>query len=190
MCKQVFRRTMRAPITSRRNHTMFGLTTLGSFHTVISIIAVAAGLIALVRDREITPRNTLGQVYLWTTVVTCITGFGIFQHGGFGKPHALGVITLIVLAVLNLAGRGIGFGRSSRYVETVGYSLTFFFHLVPALAETFTRLPSGSPVFSSPEDPILQALDGFLFLLFLVGATWQVRRLRAGGIERSLLRGA
>ena len=51
---------------------MFGLTTLGSFHTVISIIAVAAGLIALVRDREITPRNTLGQVYLWTTVVTCI----------------------------------------------------------------------------------------------------------------------
>jgi hypothetical protein len=37
-------------------------------------------------------------VYIWTTVLTCLTGFGIFQHGGFGKPHALGVITLLVLA--------------------------------------------------------------------------------------------
>ncbi len=33
------------------------------------------------------------------TILTCVTGFGIFQHGGFGKAHMLGIITLVVLAI-------------------------------------------------------------------------------------------
>ncbi len=61
---------------------MFGLTQLGMIHTAISLVAVAAGLIALVRDKEISPRNMLGKVYVITTVLVCLTGFGIFQHGG------------------------------------------------------------------------------------------------------------
>ncbi len=48
---------------------MFGLTQLGVIHTAISLIAVAAGLIALVRDKEISPRNILGKVYVITTVL-------------------------------------------------------------------------------------------------------------------------
>jgi len=33
------------------------------------------------------------------TAITSPTGFGIFQHGGFGKPHVLGIVTLLVLAI-------------------------------------------------------------------------------------------
>src|SRR5256885_15361309 len=76
---------------------MFGLTPLGTFHTAISLIAVVAGFIALARDREISTRSAAGAVFFWGTVITCLTGFGIFQHGGFGKPHVLGIVTLIVL---------------------------------------------------------------------------------------------
>src|SRR6267154_3039444 len=116
---------------------MFGLTQLGMIHTAISLIAVAAGLIALIRDKEISPRNTLGKVYVIATIIVCLTGFGIFQHGGFGKPHALGIITLITLAVIAAANKK-SFGSLSPYVETIGYSLTFFFHIVPAITETAT----------------------------------------------------
>lgn len=168
---------------------MLGLTTLGLIHTAISLVALAAGAAALVRDHEISPRNGLGKVYLWTTVITCLTGFGIFEHGGFGKPHALGVITLLVLGVAALAQRTGVFGRAAVYVATVSYSLSFFFHFIPGATETFTRLPLGSPLFSSPEDPALQKVVGVLFLLFLVGATLQVRRLRAaraGGGQRTI----
>jgi uncharacterized membrane protein len=76
---------------------MVGLTPLGTFHTAISLIAVVAGFIALVRDKEISPKNLVGKIYVITTVITCLTGFGIFQHGGFGKPHVLGIITLVVV---------------------------------------------------------------------------------------------
>jgi uncharacterized membrane protein len=157
---------------------MFGLNNLGLFHTAISVVALAAGAAALIRDKEITSRNGLGQVYLWTTIITCLTGFGIFHHGGFGKPHALGVLTLLVLGAAVVTERTGLFGRVSAYVATLSYSLTFLLNFIPGITETFTRLPAGQPLFSSPEDPALQPVIGVVFLLFLVGATLQVLRLR------------
>lgn len=160
---------------------MFGLTSLGVVHTAISLVALAAGVICFVRYKEILAGTTLGQTYIWTTVLTCLTGFGIFQHGGFGKPHVLGILTLLVLGIAALARKPGRFGRATRYIETVSYSLTFFFHLIPGFTETFTRFPSGAPLFSSPEDPALLKVIGVVFVLFLIGAALQVRRLRAGG---------
>jgi hypothetical protein len=158
---------------------MLGLTNLGIVHTAISLVAVGAGIAALIRDKEITSRNGAGKLYIWTTVLTCLTGFPIMQHGGFGKPHALGIITLIVLVVAWQAGRGKWFGRASRYVGVVSYSATFLFHMIPAFTETATRLPVGAPLAASPEAPGLQAAIGAVFVFFLIGATLQVRRLRA-----------
>jgi uncharacterized membrane protein len=158
---------------------MFGLTQLGVIHTAISLVAVAAGLIALVRDKEISPRNMLGKVYVITTVLVCLTGFGIFQHGGFGKPHTLGIITLVVLGVAYVAGYTKLYGRLSPYIETISYSATFLFHLIPGITETTTRLPLGAPLLANAEAPALQAASGVLFVLFLIGAALQVRRLRA-----------
>lgn len=158
---------------------MFGLTQLGIIHTAISLIAVGAGAIALFRDKEISPRNGLGKTYIITTLITVLTGFGIFQHGGFGKPHVLGVVTLIVLAIAFAAGRTRLFGRASLYVETVSYSATFFFHFIPGFTESLTRLPLGAPVLASQEAPELQVITAILFVAFLLGAWLQVRRLRA-----------
>jgi uncharacterized membrane protein len=157
---------------------MFGLTSLGVIHTAISLVAVAAGLIALLRDKQITSGNRLGQVYFVTTLLTAVTGFGIFQHGGFGKPHALGILTLLVLVVIMVAYRTQFYGRWSRVVEVVGYSATFLFHMIPAVTETTTRLPLGAPLLASAEAPALQVATAMMGLLFLIGAYFQVRRLR------------
>jgi hypothetical protein len=159
---------------------IFGLTSLGVVHTPISLVAVAAGIVSLVRYREISPGNLTGQVYVVTTILTCLTGFGIFQHGGFGKPHALGIITLVVLGIVALAGSTKVFGRASRYVETIGYSATFLFHLIPGITETTTRLPLGAPLLSSPDAPELQVASGVLLVAFLIGAALRARRLHAG----------
>ena len=160
---------------------MFGLTPLGVVHTAISLVAVAAGLIALLRDGRITPGNTLGRVYIWTTVLTCLTGFGIFQHGGFGKPHVLGIVTLLVLGLATIAGRTALFGAASAAVETVSYSMTFFFHMIPGVTETTTRLPLGAPLLPNADAPQLVVATGVLFVLFVIGAVWQVLRLRKAG---------
>jgi uncharacterized membrane protein len=165
---------------------MFGLTPLGTLHTAISLAALLAGAVVLWRDREITSRTLTGQIFLIGTVLSCLTGFGIFQRGGFGNPHILGVITLVVMAGAFAAERAVVFGALSRYVASVGYSLTFFFHFIPGTVETLTRLPAGAPYLASPDDPKAQPIVAVFFFLFLVGATLQVRRLRlARAVARS-----
>ncbi|NYE59415.1 putative membrane protein [Duganella sp. 1224] len=149
---------------------MSGLTTLGLIHTVISLVAVGAGVVGLARDKRIDPGNRAGQTYVVMTILTCLTGFGIFQHGGFGKPHALGVLTLLVLAAAWAL-------RSRVVVQTVLLSLTFFFHMIPAFTETLTRLPAGAPLLADAEAPELKAITGVLFLLLVIGVTLQVRHL-------------
>lgn len=158
----------------------YGLTPLGIVHTAISLVAVVAGLIALLRYLEISPATRAGRIYVVATVLTCLTGFGIFQHGGFGKPHVLGIVTLVVLALAALAGRWRLFGRLSAYVAVVSYSLTFFFHMIPGVTETATRLPLGAPWVSDPDtSAALQRIISALFVVFLAGAVLQVLRLRA-----------
>src|SRR5437870_7899903 len=138
---------------AREELSMFGTTAFGLFHTVISLLAVAAGVVALVRYKEIGTRTGAGMTYVALTVATCVTGFFIFHHGGFGKPPALGIVTLLVLGVAAIAGYSNVFGRASRYVETVSYSATFFFHMIPAITETSTRLPAGAPLVANADAP-------------------------------------
>ena len=157
---------------------MFGLTPLGIIHTAISLGAVITGAMSLLRDGKISWENLIGKVYTGTTIITCLTGFGIFQHGGFGKPHLLGVITLVVFELIYVAHKN-KLGKISPYVVTVGYSLTFFFNIIPGITETATRLPQDAPLASGPEDPNIQMAIGICFLLFLILATVQVRKLRS-----------
>ncbi len=160
---------------------MFGLTPLGIIHTLISLVAVATGAMLLTHNKRIAYGNPTGRIYVWTTIITCLTGFGIYQHGGFGKAHVLGIITLIVLGIAWWAEtQNNSFGKRTPYIEVVAYSVTFFFHLVPGVTETATRLPLDAPLASSPEDANIQAAIGVCFLLFLIGATWQVLKMKRG----------
>jgi uncharacterized membrane protein len=161
---------------------MLGLTSLGVVHTAISLVALAAGTTALFRYRHIAWAQVTGRWYIVATALTCLTGFGIFQHGGFGKPHALGIITLVVLAVAVGAELRGWFGNISRYVATVAYSATYLFHWIPGITETTTRLPLGDPLVSSPDAPELQIASATLFMLFLIGAAVQVLRLHAQSV--------
>lgn len=160
---------------------MLGLTTLGVFHTAISLIAVVSGFWAVIRDKEISPRNRLGQTYLVTTLITAVTGLGIFQHGGFGPPHVLSILTLVALALGTIAAASRVFGRASRYVQAISYSSTLFFHMIPGVTETSTRLPPSAPFVASPDSPELQVVALVLLVVFLIGLTLQIRWLRASG---------
>jgi hypothetical protein len=157
---------------------MFGLTAIGMVHMAISVVAVLSGVVCLVRAGAIDGVTIVGKVYFWTTLLTCLTAFGIFAHGGFGKGHALAVLTLVELAVATGAERYCAFGKVlSRYIATVSYSATLFSHLIPGVTEATTRLPLGAPLFSGANDPELQKLTQLMLVMFLLGAAVQVRML-------------
>lgn len=158
---------------------MLNISPFGMFHTAIALVAVFFGIRSLVRYGEIGTRTRSGALYVWLTAATAFTGLFIFRHGGFGAPHMLAIATLVVLAAAAMAERAGGSGLA-RYITVLGNSLTLFFHLIPGLTETGTRIPIGDPAFTGPEDPVLKAIVGVGFLVYLAGAAVQATRIRRG----------
>ena len=161
-----------------RTLTVFALTPLGLFHTLVSLVCVVAAFVALFREGEVSPRRPWGRIYLVTLLITTLTGFPIFRNGQVGPPHILGVVTLVVLALAALAGRTRVFGRASLAVETVSYSFTVFLLMIPTVTETLTRVPPSAPWVASPEAAVFPPLYLALLVVFVAGAVWQVRRIR------------
>lgn len=158
---------------------MSALSPFGVVHTVISLVALGAAVTAFLRDGRIDPGNGAGKLYVGATACTALSGLFIFAHGGFGKPHVLALITLATLLLAWLVRRARMFGRAWLAVETVLYSLTFFFHMVPGVTETATRLPVGAPLVASADAPALAVAYAAMFCLFVAGSIRQVRVLRA-----------
>jgi uncharacterized membrane protein len=154
------------------------LTPLGIVHTLLSLVAVVAALVALVRDGGIAPRSGVGRVYIWSLVATCVTGLPIFRHGTIGPPHISGVLTLAAFAVAFIAPKGV-FGRASARIETISYWATLLLLGIATVTETLTRLPPSAPLVASPDAGVLKVLYLGLLVLFVIGVTRQLRRLPA-----------
>lgn len=157
---------------------MLNISPFGMFHTLLGLAAVVFGFLALFRRGEIAYADRRGRMFVWLTIGTCVTGFFIFRHGGFGKPHMLGILTLVVLAFAYAAERRAAVAVWARYASAAMYTLTLFFHFIPGFTETLIRVPVAAPFASGPDDPKLAAIIGIVFALFLIGMAVQALRIR------------
>ena len=121
----------------------------------------------------------MGKTYVVTTFLTAATGLFIFQHGGFGPPHVVAILTIVALIVGTVAATTRFYGRASRYVQAVAFTTTILFHMIPAFNETLTRIPPGAPIASSPQAPIMQVIIAVLLVIYAIGLTLQIRWMRA-----------
>jgi len=136
-----------------------------------------AGFTALAKCREIGLATEPGRTYVLLTIATCVSGLFIFRHGTFGVPHAIAVLTLIVLILAIAAEK-----RDLRSSVALRVGGRLFGDALPrhdpAVTETATRIPPGAPLAAGPEAPGLRAAVGLAFLVLLIGAALQVRSIR------------
>jgi uncharacterized membrane protein len=158
---------------------MAGLTTLGAVHTAIALVGFGAGIAALARDYEIRFSNGTGKCYVLFTFLAAFSGLFIFNHGGFGPPQVLSILTLFSLAAGVLASTQKLFGKASGHVELICFTTTILFHLIPAFTESLIRLPVGAPLLQSPDAPEFKAIYGTLLVLYGTGLALQLRWFNA-----------
>ena len=158
---------------------MPAITPIGWFHTGIAILALLAGLYSLVRYKFIKPANTSAQVYLVCTFLAAATSLVIFNQGGFGPAHILGILTLMALAGGFLVWKIPVFKPWAKYLEALCFSATFLFHMIPAITDAMLRLPVGNPMATTIEDPRIRGFYLLFLLMFVVGYALQVRLLRS-----------
>jgi hypothetical protein len=128
-------------------------------HVLLSLIGIFAGAVVL---SAIIDGRLLGgwnAVFLVTTIATSVTGF--LFHSSFGPPHAIGVISLVVLAiaVVALYGRQLaGFWRASYAATAV---LALYLNVFVGVVRAFQKLPfleSLAPTQSEPSFLAAQSL--------------------------------
>lgn len=145
------------------------ITILGWAHTVIGIAALLVGVYTLAKFKVITAQQAAGRIYLVATLITAVTSLMIYNQGGFGPAHVLGVLTLLALAAGFLVTKIKLLSGIADYFQAFCYSSTFLFHMIPAITDGLRRLPVGDPVVTDPHDPILGQFYLLFLVLFLVG---------------------
>jgi hypothetical protein len=152
------------------------LSTLGIIHTAISIIALLVAFYALYREGRINPASGPVKLYIWLTVITCVTGFPIMKTGHLTPGHYLAIIIVVLLPLGIYAGKL--FGKIAPYAQVIIMSATLFLSLVPAVVETLTRIPLDHPIADGPNAPLVTIGLTILFVLFIAGIIYQIFKLR------------
>jgi hypothetical protein len=145
------------------------LNTFTIVHVIISLLAIASGLVVFYGLLTGKRFAGLTAFFLATTVATIASGFG-FPFTRFLPSHAIGVLSLIILAVAIYARY---FQRDSRgwqrvYVATALTAL--YFNVFVLVVQSFQKIPMLKPLApTQAEAPFFLAQLAVLVAFLILG---------------------
>jgi hypothetical protein len=120
---------------------VFGMTHLTFVHVLLSLIGIFAGLVVLFG--LLTSKQFKGwtAVFIWSTVATSVTGF-LFPFHRFLPSHAVGIISLILLAIAIYALYGLHLAGAWRRIYAVTAVLALYLNVFVLIAQLFAKVPA------------------------------------------------
>jgi glucose-6-phosphate-specific signal transduction histidine kinase len=138
-------------------------------------VAIASGIIVLFGMLGSKRLNGLTALFLLTTVLTSVTGFGFpFTH--LSPAHKLGIISLVVLAIALLARYSFHMAGSWRWIYVVTAAMALYLNVFVLVVQSFEKVPALHALApTQTEGPFKIAQLGVL-VLFLVLTVMAVRK--------------
>lgn len=139
---------------------MFNPLTLVGFHTIVSFVAIVAGLLVVARVLAGSLPALLTEVFLATAVITSATGF-LFPFHQVLPSHVVGAVALVVLAATLLAQYVFHFAGPWRAIYVVGLVASLYLLLFVLIAQGFNKidlLHRLAPTQSEPPFAIAQVI--------------------------------
>ena len=150
---------------------ILGLSTSAftTLHVVITLIAIASGFVVMFGMLGSHRLAGWTALFLLTTVLTSVTGF-FFPINGFTPALAVGAISLLVLAIAQLALYGKHLDGAWRWIYVATAVTALWFNVFVLIAQGFMKVaslhalaPNGS------EPPFLIAQSAALMFLAVFG---------------------
>jgi hypothetical protein len=120
---------------------IFDITTFTLIHTLISLVAIVAGLVVvggLVAGARLDGWTGL---FLVTTALTSITGFG-FPFTRLLPSHYIGILSLVLMVPVIIARYRKHLEGTWRGVYVVGSVLVLYLNLFVLVDQLFRRIPA------------------------------------------------
>jgi hypothetical protein len=155
----------------------FNLETYTLLHVVISLIGIVSGAVAVAGLLSGKRLDTTTAVFLSTTVLTSLTGYGFpFDH--LLPSHIVGAISLVVLAVAIYAryARRLAGGWRAAYVVSAVAAL--YFNCFVLVVQAFRRVPALNALAPTQSEPPFAVVQLVGLVLFLALGFAALRRFR------------
>jgi len=153
------------------------LATYTLIHVIISLIGIVSGLIVLFGMFGGKRLDGLTALFLATTVLTSVTGFGFpFEHVTPGI--ILGVLSLIVLAIAIPARYTFHMAAKWRSIYVIAAVIALYFNCFVLIVQSFLKVSSLHALAPTGHEPPFAIAQGILLVLFIIAGVLAVKKFR------------
>lgn len=128
------------------------IATFTTVHVVISLIAIAAGLVVVAGMLRASRLPGWTAFFLATTVLTSVTGF-FFPVTQVLPSHIVGVVSLVVLGVTLLALYAKRLAGPWRWIYVAGATLALYLNCFVLVVQSFLKLPALNRLAPTQSEP-------------------------------------
>jgi hypothetical protein len=153
------------------------LSAFTTIHVIISLVAIATGFIAVFQMIANKPLGLWTAIFLWTTIATSVTGFGL-PIAGITPAIVVGIISLVILAVSLFALYAQHLAGPWRWVYVVTAIVAQWFNVFVLIVQSFQKIPSLKTLAPTQSEPPFQIAQGAALVLLVVLAILAVRKFR------------
>jgi hypothetical protein len=155
------------------------LSTFTMVHVIISLIAIASGIIVMFGLLGSRRMPGLTAIFLLFTILTSATGF-LFPFEKLLPSHMIGILSLVLLAIACFALYVMKLSDAWRSVYVVTAMISLYLNVFVLIIQAFLKVPAlhaRAPSVPPSEPPfaIIQVIVLVFFVIAIVGA---VRRFR------------
>jgi len=154
------------------------LATYTAVHVVISLIAIASGLVVLYGLLKAKPLNGTTALFLTTTVLTSVTGFG-FPFMGVTPAIKLGIISFVLLAIAVIARYPLRMSGIWRKAYVISAIMALYFNVFVLIVQSFEKVPALKAVAPTQKEAPFVAAQVFVLAVFVVLTYLAAKRFRA-----------
>jgi hypothetical protein len=153
------------------------LATFTQFHVILSLIGIAAGIVAALAMLSSSRMPVVTALFLLTTVGTSVTGF-MFPFKEFGPPEIVGVISLLVLALAILALYVYKLAGSWRWIYVTSAMFALYLNVFVGVVQTFQKVPFFNALAPTQKEPPFAVAQGIVLVVFIALGIVAARKFR------------
>ena len=153
------------------------LAAFTQLHVLISLVAIAAGIVAMVAFARGAWLARTTHVFLWTTLLTNSTGF-MFPFKGVTPAIVVGIVSTLVLVVAFHALYRSKLAGGARTVYAIAATLGLWFNCFVLVVQSFLKIPALHALAPNGNEPPFAAAQGAVLIACVALGFFSVRKAR------------
>jgi len=147
-------------------------------HVLISLIAISSGFVVMYGLLGGKRLDRMTALFLTTTVLTSVTGFGFPMGDHLSPANKLGIISLVVLAIAVVARYPLHLAGGWRRTYVISAAIALYLNTFVLVVQSFEKVPALKALAPTQKEPPFAIAQGTVLVAFIVLTIFAVKGFR------------